>query len=116
MALLSGGGGSYYEHAIREWDASTWKQVGDSWKGHTSWISAIAMNSAGTLVASASSDNSVRLWQLSHQQTIAIFRHSSLVACVTFSTDDKHILSGGDGKKILEWAVPECALEEHAKE
>ena len=104
--LLSGG--DKEDPTIREWDASTWKQVGDPWKGHTNTITAIAIT--GTLVASASYDHHVRLWQLSDRRTIAIFRHSHQVGCVTFSTDGKHILTGGDDTKISEWAAPEHAL------
>jgi len=48
--------GSTLDPTIREWDTSTWQQVGDPWRGHTTKeIHALAMNS--TLVASASNDN-----------------------------------------------------------
>lgn len=82
--LLSAG--SYRDCTIREWDSSTWKQVGKPWQGHSHFIDAITINSAGTLLASASYDNHVRLWRLSDQQTIAIFQHSD------------------------PWAIPEAAL------
>ena len=106
--LLSGGSSS--DPTIREWDTSTWKQVGDSWSGHTDDVNAIAVNPDGTLVASASHDNQVRLWRLSDRQTIAIFKHSNPVLYATFSTDGMHILSGGMDHEISEWAVPEGAL------
>ncbi|KAG2048147.1 WD40 repeat-like protein [Suillus hirtellus] len=102
--LLSGGSVS-----ILEWDTSTWQQVGHPWKGHTDTINAIAIHPTGTLVASASSDKHVRLWQLSDQRTIAIFQHSSVQRCVTFSVDGKHILSGGHDNKVSEWVVPQNA-------
>ncbi|KAG2365169.1 hypothetical protein BDR07DRAFT_1354004 [Suillus spraguei] len=91
---------------IREWDTSTWQQVGDPWQGHSKSINAIAFNPAGTLVASASYDNHVRLWQLSDRRTVATFKHSSEATCVTFSVDGKRILSGGRDKMVSEWAVP----------
>ncbi|KAG2048963.1 WD40 repeat-like protein, partial [Suillus hirtellus] len=47
---------------IREWDTSTWMQVGDPWKGHFKSIRAISLNPNGTLLASASEDNRDRLW------------------------------------------------------
>ncbi|KAG1858584.1 cell morphogenesis N-terminal-domain-containing protein [Suillus tomentosus] len=50
-------GGSENDPTIREWDTKTWKQVDDPWTGHTNHIQAIAIHPAGTLVASASSDN-----------------------------------------------------------
>ncbi|KAG2149068.1 uncharacterized protein EDB93DRAFT_358436 [Suillus bovinus] len=107
--LLSAGTNA--DATIREWDTTSWEQVqGSPWKGHDKQICAIAVNSAATLVASASYDNDVRLWQLSNGQTIAIFRHSDWMRCVTFSLDGEHILSGGGNKKISEWTVPEDVL------
>ncbi|KAG1845679.1 WD40-repeat-containing domain protein [Suillus subalutaceus] len=99
--LLSAG--DHRDPTIREWDASTWTQVGDPWTGHTEGITAIAVNFGGTMIASASRDNHVHLWQLSDRRTIAIFKHSDSVNCVTFFMDGKHILSGGDDQKISEW-------------
>jgi len=106
--LLSGGSSS--DPTIREWDTSTWKQVGGPWTSHAKDVKAIAVNPAGTLVASASLDNQVRLWRLSDRRTVAIFEHSNSVYCATFSMDGEHILSGGYDNKISEWAVPEDAL------
>lgn len=106
--LLSSG--NYEDPTIREWDTSTWEQVGDAWVGHTDDINVIAIHPAGTLVVSASDDKQVRLWRLSDQRTVSIFQHSDRVCCVTFSMDGKHILGGGDDEKISEWAVPKDAL------
>jgi WD40 repeat protein len=96
-------------YTMREWDTLTWEQVGRPWKGHPGYIRTIAIHPAGTLVACASDDNQVRLWRLSDQRTIAIFEHSSPLLSVTFSSDGKHILSGGKDNKILEWALPKNA-------
>jgi WD40 repeat protein len=59
--LLSGGDNE--DPTIREWDPLTWQQVGHPWGGHTEIINAIAIDPTGTLVASASYDNHVRLWR-----------------------------------------------------
>ncbi|KAG2356060.1 hypothetical protein BDR07DRAFT_1613333 [Suillus spraguei] len=80
--------------------------IGDPWTGHSKSIFAIVVNPAGTLVASASNDHHVRLWQLSDRRTIATFKHPSGTGCVTFSVDGKHILSGSGNYIISEWAVP----------
>ncbi|OAX35521.1 hypothetical protein K503DRAFT_364265 [Rhizopogon vinicolor AM-OR11-026] len=110
--LLSAGSTS--DPTVREWDTLTWQQVGDPWSGHTNEMNAIAVNSTGTLVASASYDNDVRIWQLSDRRTIAIFKHSNPVYCVAFSMDGKHVISGGVDTKILEWEVSEDASLEDA--
>lgn len=106
--LLSGG--SFGDPTIREWDTLTWDQVGEPWTGHSNIIYDIAVNTRGTLIASASHDNHVRLWRLSDRQTIAIFEHVGYVFRVTFSVDGKHIISGGDDKRVSKWAIPENAL------
>ncbi|OAX37567.1 WD40 repeat-like protein [Rhizopogon vinicolor AM-OR11-026] len=101
---------------IREWDSSTWKQVGDPWTGHSDTIHAIAVNRTGTLIASACKDNHTRLWRPSDRRTIAIFKDTHEVCCVTFSTDGTNILSGGRNMMIKEWAIPESALLESPPE
>ncbi|KAG2068931.1 WD40 repeat-like protein, partial [Suillus decipiens] len=98
--------GSLSDPTMREWDTTTWQQVGDPWTGYTHYIHAIAINPTGTLVASASDDNHVRLWRLSDRKTVAIFKHSSSTTCITFSVDGKHILSGSEKKMISEWLIP----------
>ncbi|KAG1785064.1 uncharacterized protein HD556DRAFT_1460881 [Suillus plorans] len=102
--LLSGGDDG--DSNIREWDTSSWTQVGEPWTGHMYKINTIAVHSAGMHAVSASSDNSVCLWQLSDKQTVAIFQHTSSVICAAFSAYGAHILSGGHDKKVSVWAAP----------
>jgi len=108
--LLSGGCFPYF--SIRQWDTSTWKQVGDPWSGHTDTIWDLAVNSTGTLLASASHDNYVRLWRISDRRTVAEFSHSHAVSCVTFSVDGKYVLCGGRDNNVTEWDLPEDVLLE----
>ncbi|KAG1858847.1 WD40-repeat-containing domain protein [Suillus subluteus] len=97
---------------IRSWDTSTWKQTGDSWIGHDEGehIYHIILNPAGTLLASASEDCTVRLWQFSTGTEVARFRHTDLVSRVTFSVDGRSIFSGGCDEKISQWEIPEDVL------
>ncbi|KAG2046113.1 WD40 repeat-like protein [Suillus hirtellus] len=104
MRLFSSG--SILDPTIREWDTSTWKQVGQPCKGHTDTVYTIAFNPTGTLIASASEDQQVRLWRLSDRSPIAIFKHPDQLYCATFSADGKHILSGGRDTVISKWKVP----------
>ncbi|KIK44029.1 hypothetical protein CY34DRAFT_11345 [Suillus luteus UH-Slu-Lm8-n1] len=107
--LLSAG--SDLDPNILEWETHTWQQVGDPWKGHRARISDIAIDTTGTLVASSSDDEDVRLWKLLDRQTVAMFKHSDKVFCVTFTLDSKHVLSGGNDGKVLEFTVPQDALQ-----
>jgi WD40 repeat protein len=104
--LLSG---DRCDTTIQEWESLTWKQLGQFWNGHTGHQWRMAMNCDGTVVASPTKHNHIRLWRLSDRQTIAIFQHSDSPRCVTFSMDGKYILAGGNNKKVSKWAVPEHA-------
>ena len=108
--LFSGGPAS--DPNIREWDTSTWKQVGDAWTGHAHTINVLAVNPNATFIVSGSDDSIVRLWRLSDRQTIAIFKATHEMYCGVFSMDGKRILGGGRNMMIKEWAVPENALLE----
>ncbi|KAG2147811.1 WD40-repeat-containing domain protein [Suillus bovinus] len=68
--------------SILEWDASTWKQVRGYWTAHTGAIhTMIAIDPAGTLLASTSFDN-VHLWSLPDRRSIIIFKHSKFILAI----------------------------------
>ncbi|OAX35463.1 hypothetical protein K503DRAFT_696983, partial [Rhizopogon vinicolor AM-OR11-026] len=60
--------------------------------------------------ASASSDNTVRLWQLSTGTEVARYEHSDDVLRVAFSVDGRFVFSGGLDKKISQWEIPDDLL------
>jgi hypothetical protein len=97
---------------IRSWDTSTWKQAGDPWIDHDKDedINQIILNPAGTLLASASDDCTVRLWLFPTGTELAQFKHSDEVIRVAFSVDGRSIFSGGLDKKISQWEIPEDVL------
>ncbi|KAG0691808.1 quinon protein alcohol dehydrogenase-like superfamily [Suillus ampliporus] len=103
--------GDYNDPVIRSWDTSTWKQV-DSWTSHddNTTVHYITLNPAGTLLASASGDHIVRLWQLPTGTEVARFRHSDAVILGAFSVDGRSIFSGGNDKKMSQWEIPEQVL------
>jgi WD40 repeat protein len=102
--------GSRSDPTIREWDTSSWKQIGEPWTGHADDISTILVNPNTTFIASVSGDCQVRLWRFSDRRTIAIIKDTSKVYCASFSADGTRILSGGKSSVFKEWAVPEEAL------
>ncbi|KAG1860183.1 hypothetical protein DFJ58DRAFT_280193 [Suillus subalutaceus] len=70
----------------------------------------IISNTTGTLLASASNDCTVRLWQFPTGTEVARFKHSDPVSRVTFSVDGRSIFSGGWDGKISQWEIPEDVL------
>jgi WD40 repeat protein len=113
--LLSAG--DELDPVIRSWDTSTWKQAGDPWIGHDEDIYRIILNPAGTLLASASSDCTVRLWLFPTGTELARFIHSDCVVRVAFSVDGCSIFSESLDKKISQWEIFEdvlAAAESHA--
>jgi WD40 repeat protein len=101
--------GDYHDPVIRSWDTSTWAQ-GDPWTGHGNHINEIILNPAGPLLASASNDNTVRLWQCGTGIEVSRYEHSAEVWSVAFSVDGCFIFSACDNGKTLQWEIPEDIL------
>jgi WD40 repeat protein len=75
-------------------------------KGHTGYVSAVAFNRAGTLLASGSHDTTVKVWDLATGKERATFEegHGKDVGCLAFSPDGRLLASGGgsgDGRVKL---------------
>jgi WD40 repeat protein len=58
---------------IYEFDASTLETVGAPFKGHTDIICGLALSLDGALVASASHDDTIKLWAFESRQLLASF-------------------------------------------
>jgi WD40 repeat protein len=74
-------------------------------EGHTGAISALAPNPADpNLLASASGDRSIRIWDLTTHQTVrTLLGHSSGVDSVVYSPDGRLIASGSSDHLIKLW-------------
>jgi WD40 repeat protein len=58
---------------VYEFDASTLETVGASFQGHTNLITGLALSFRGALLASASKDNTIKLWDYESRQLLASF-------------------------------------------
>ncbi|MEG4504465.1 AAA-like domain-containing protein [Microcoleus sp. F6_B4] len=76
----------------------------NSLEGHSNSVWSVAFSPDGKTLASASSDNTIKLWNLQSQKPIATLTgHSNEVLSVAFSPDGKTLASASRDKTIKLW-------------
>ena len=84
--------------------------------GHTDPVYAIAWSPDGKTLATASFDNTVRLWEAATRKEIKKYDgHSKMVLAVAFSPDGKQILSGSQGQNRQDLGFGPSVEEQKAK-
>jgi WD40 repeat protein len=78
----------------------------ESWRAHQSEVFDVALDAKGVLLASASQDETARLWNPSDHRELAVLRgHRGRVASVAFSPDGKTLATGGEDGTVKFWDV-----------
>ncbi|BAY47719.1 hypothetical protein SAMD00079811_53380 [Scytonema sp. HK-05] len=73
-------------------------------EGHSSNVSSVAFSSDRKTIASGSSDNTIKLWDVASGKLLNTLKgHSSEVLSVAFSSDGKTIASGSRDKTVILW-------------
>jgi WD40 repeat protein len=99
-----------FENVIPDWislrpEAETnWNQCLQTFEGHSGWVNSVAFSHDSTLVASASADETVRIWRTDTGEGIQELKgHSRSVSSVTFSHDSALVASASDDETVRIW-------------
>ena len=77
--------------------------------GHTAGIRGVAFSPDGSLIASASNDNTARVWQIGNKRQVCIAQHTGQVITVAFSPNGRILASSGDSREIILTDITTCA-------
>ena len=113
--ILASGGSDL---KVKIWDAEKEQPLLRNLEKHSKWIRCLAFSPDGTILASASDDKTVILWNLKTYAPPHILRgHNGWIWSVSFSPDGKILASGSDDKTVKLWNVetgePITILEGH---
>ena len=74
-------------------------------QGHQDWTSAIAFSPDGRTLASASSDCTIKLWDVMTGQCLEMQAHEKWVMAISFSPEGNNLVSvsGGEEETIKLW-------------
>ncbi|KAG1830398.1 hypothetical protein EV424DRAFT_291694 [Suillus variegatus] len=75
---------------IYEFNATTLQTSGDPFEGHTEIVTGLALSFDGALLASASNDNTIKLWAFESRQLLTSFSVQNPF-CLVFSPDSRQL-------------------------
>jgi WD40 repeat protein len=74
------------------------------WEAHDAIVTSMSVAPDGTMLATSSSDGTVRLWDLAAQERLAVLHHDEPVMSVAFSPDGEQLASADFGQVHI-WDV-----------
>ena len=99
-----------WDRSVKIWNISKGTLL-RTLKGHSDWVTSVAISPDGRLALSGSDDNTVRVWNISDGEPLHTLRgHSADVNAVAFSPDSRRALSGSWDQTVKVWNVSDGEL------
>ena len=91
---------------IRLWDTATMEELGNL-DDHRMWVSDVVLWPDGKTLASASSDGTIRLWDVVRKEVLGrpLRGHDSAIGSLVLLPDQRTLISGDSGGSVLMWDV-----------
>jgi len=97
--------------SIRIFDTATWQQIAVL-KGHTDFVYSLSLFQNGRLLASASHDNTARLWNLDTKLPVGPpLQHQNWVSSAAISADGKLLVTGCNDHNTYIWDIETILTE-----
>lgn len=104
--------GSTYDSNVIVWDAVTGAE--SAVLVHSNWVSDAEFNSTGTRIVSTGRGKMDRLWAENEtgawDPLVGMPYHTEWVRCISFSPNDKFVLSGGNDQRAVLWTLAKPAV------
>jgi WD40 repeat protein len=103
-------GGGNFNTSVAVWDTTSWKAINQS-VGHRASIRSTAYSRDGSIIATSSSDRTIRLWEAATGRERAVLAdHTAAVNKVAFSPDTSRLASMSVDDSVRIWSVPDGKL------
>jgi WD40 repeat protein/transcriptional regulator with XRE-family HTH domain len=99
--------GHYWAAGSKRGEVWVWREAGQSlhlvWRAHTDIATALAFSPDERLLASGSTDGSVKLWDIESGAALWSGEQTSAILCVAFASDGGLLASGGLDATVRLW-------------